>query len=205
MKRWQASCYVIVGGRGASAHCKYTLRRTNEPSRLPRLSRSSRHDDDNWKSSRNKVPRLQGSMSAIPLPAPYRCSPCKGREARDRRASSIRVEVAHRVSLSRLAEERLGVETAETELLFLTHPVPLLQYLFTGGDPALLFPFVAILRAQGRTTYLCICSPWSADGIRSVGMTQQMTRQMEEKLIHAAVDLRDSDSKATIVLKGARS
>ena len=102
-------------------------------------------------------------------------------------------EVAHRLSLSRLAEERLGVETQEVEVLFLRHPLLLLQYLFTGGDPALLFPFVAILRAQGRSTHLCLCSPWSSGGIRSSALSRHMVKQMEEKLIQAAAHLGNSE------------
>ena len=102
-------------------------------------------------------------------------------------------EVAHRLNLSRLAEERLGVKTAEVELLFLKHSLLLLQYLFPGGDPALLFPFVAILRAQGRSTHLCLCSPWSSGGIRSSALSRHMVKQMEEKLIQAAAHLGDSD------------
>jgi hypothetical protein len=103
-------------------------------------------------------------------------------------------EVAHRLSLSRLAEERLGVETEEVEVLFLRHPLLLLQYLFTGGgDPALLFPFMAILRAQGRSTHLCLCSAWSTGGIPSSAFSRQMVKPWEEKLIQAAAHLGDSE------------
>jgi len=102
-------------------------------------------------------------------------------------------EVAHRLNLSRLAEERLGVKTQEVEVLFLRHPLLLLQYLFTGRDPVLLFPFMAILRAQGRSTHLCLCSPWSSGGIRSSALSRHMVKQMEEKLIQAAAHLGDSD------------
>jgi len=73
------------------AHRKCTIRRTNEPSRLLRLSRSRRHDDGNWNSNRNKMPGLQSSLSAVDLPAPYRRSPPKGHEARGRRALPIRI------------------------------------------------------------------------------------------------------------------
>ncbi|HSF14456.1 MAG TPA: hypothetical protein VLK65_02760 [Vicinamibacteria bacterium] len=57
-------------------------------------------------------------------------------------------ELAHRLSLSRLAELRLGVKASDVEVLFFTHPLLLLQYFSAGGEPALLFPFVGILRAQ---------------------------------------------------------
>src|SRR3972149_1806477 len=66
-------------------------RRTNEPSRLLRLSRASRHDDDNGKSNRNKMRGLPSSLSAVPVRPPYRRSPPKSREARGRRAQPIRV------------------------------------------------------------------------------------------------------------------
>ena len=102
-------------------------------------------------------------------------------------------EVAHRLSLSRLAEKRLGVETPEVEVLFLRHPLLLLQYLFTRGDPALLFPFMAILRAQGRSTHVCLCSAWSSGGIRSSALSRHMVKQSEEKLIKAAAHLGDSE------------
>lgn len=102
-------------------------------------------------------------------------------------------EVAHRLSLSRLAEERLGVETSEeVEVLFLMHPLLLLQCLFTGGDPALLFPFMAILRAQGRSTHLCLCSAWSTGAIPSSALSRQMAKPWEEKLIQAAAHLGES-------------
>lgn len=103
-------------------------------------------------------------------------------------------EVAHRLSLSGLAEERLGVKTAEVEVLFLKHPLVLLQYLFTGGDPALLlFSFIAILQAQGRSTHLCLCSAWSSGGIRSSALSRHMVKPWEEKLIQAAAHLGDSE------------
>ena len=102
-------------------------------------------------------------------------------------------EVAYRLSLSRLAEERLGVKTEEVEVLFLRHPLLLLQYLFTRADPALLFPFIAILRAQGRSTHLCLCSVWSSGEIRSSVLSRHMVKQSEEKLIKAAAHLGDSE------------
>ena len=43
-------------------------------------------------------------------------------------------EVTHRLSLSQLAQERLGVKSPEVEVLFLTHLLLFLQYLFTRGD-----------------------------------------------------------------------
>src|SRR3990172_6200715 len=73
------------------AHRKYAIRRTNEPSRLLRLSRSSQHDDDNGNSNRNRMRGLQSSRSAVPLGPPYRRSPPKSREAGGRRALPIRV------------------------------------------------------------------------------------------------------------------
>lgn len=111
-------------------------------------------------------------------------------------------EVAYRLSLSRLAKEQLGVETEDVELLFLKHPLVLLQYLFTGGDPALLLPFVAILRAQGASTHVCVCSAWPAEGFRSSGLSWQMAKQSEEKLIQAATHLGESGSKVMVAFAG---
>lgn len=114
-------------------------------------------------------------------------------------------EVAYRLNLSRLAKERLGVETAEVEVLFLKHPLLLLQYLFSGGDPALLFPFMAILRAQGRSTHLCFCSAWSSGGIRSSALSRHMVKQWEGKLIQAAAHLGDSEVLRASKDVGSRS
>lgn len=104
-------------------------------------------------------------------------------------------EVAHRLSLSRLAEERLGVKTHDVQVLFLNHPVLLLQYLLTSGDPVLLFPLMAMLRARGRSTQLCFCSTWSTGELRSSGLSSYLAKQTEEKLIRVAAELGDSESE----------
>lgn len=62
----------------------------------------------------------------------------------------------------------------------------------------MLFPFVAILRAQGASTHVSRCSAWPADGLRSSGLSSHMAKQSEEKLIQAATHLGESDSKVMV-------
>jgi hypothetical protein len=105
-------------------------------------------------------------------------------------------EVAHRLSLSRLAEEQLEVKAPAMEVLFFNHPLLLLQYSFAGGDPALLFPFVAILRGHGRSTLLCLCSAWPAQGFRPGSLSTHLAKLTERKLDQAALRLETVTQRA---------
>jgi len=94
-------------------------------------------------------------------------------------------EVAHRLSLFQLVEDRLGVESPEGEVLFLTHPLLLLQYLFTHGDLALVFPFAAILSGHGRSTHVGSVG----SGNPAEHFVAAHERQTEGELIRAASGL----------------
>lgn len=98
-------------------------------------------------------------------------------------------EIGERIPLSDLARERLGVEAAAVEVLHLNHPLLLLQCLFADGDPALLFPLVAIVRPGADSTEVCICSAWSQGGIRMTELSEQLAIQTKERLLLAAEDM----------------
>lgn len=119
------------------------------------------------------------------------CSPRKALKLVKKELSRSGFEVMHRVSLSRLAEAQLGVKAQETEVLFLKHPLLLLQYFLTGADAALLLPLVAILRGHDRSTLLCLCSAWSTQELRSSSLSMHLARLTESKLDRAALGLKN--------------
>ena len=98
-------------------------------------------------------------------------------------------EISARISLSDLARERLGVEAAAIEVLHLNHPLLLLQYLFADGDPALLFPLVAIVRYEADSTEVCICAAWYEGGIRMSELSERLANQTKERLLLAAENM----------------
>ena len=98
-------------------------------------------------------------------------------------------EISERISLSDLARERLGVEAAAIEVLHLNHPLLLLQYLFADGDPALLFPLVAIVRSGADSTEVCICAAWYEGGIRMSELSERLANQTKERLLLAAENM----------------
>ena len=91
-------------------------------------------------------------------------------------------EIGGRIPLSDLARERLGVEAGAVEVLHFNHPLLLLQCLFADGDPALLFPLVAIVRSGGDSTEVCICSAWPERGVMT-GLSEHLANQTKERLL----------------------
>jgi len=98
-------------------------------------------------------------------------------------------EIGERIPLSDLARERLGIEAAAVEVLYLNHPLLLLQCLFADGDPALLFPLVAIVRSGADSTEVCICAAWSESGRRMSELSEHLANQTKERLQLAAEDM----------------
>ncbi|HEX9725841.1 MAG TPA: hypothetical protein VGC53_16300 [Vicinamibacteria bacterium] len=99
------------------------------------------------------------------------------------------LEISERIPLSDLARERLGIEAAAVEVLYLNHPLLLLQCLFADGDPALLFPLVAIVRSGADSTEVCICAAWSESGRRMSELSEHLANQTKERLQLAAEDM----------------
>jgi uncharacterized protein (DUF302 family) len=97
-------------------------------------------------------------------------------------------EISERIPLSELARERLGVEAAAIEVLHLNHPLLLLQCLFADGDPALLFPLIAIVWSRGDSTEVCICSAWAERGVMR-GLSEQLANQTKERLLLVAEEM----------------
>ena len=97
-------------------------------------------------------------------------------------------EISERIPLSELARERLGVEAAAIEVLHLNHPLLLLQCLFADGDPALLFPLIAIVWSRRDSTEVCICSAWAERGLMR-GLSEQLANQTKERLLLVAEEM----------------
>lgn len=98
-------------------------------------------------------------------------------------------EVVGRENLAALAHEGLGVETAPLHLLYIKHPLLLLQTLLMGGEPSLFFPFVAILRPSGLFTEICILSVRAQEKVAMRGLGEQLLAQTWEKLVQATARL----------------
>ena len=118
------------------------------------------------------------SVCRLSLPGPRR-------KALKRMAAMLEeagFEIGGRIPLSDLARERLGVEAGAVEVLHFNHPLLLLQCLFADGDPALLFPLVAIVRSGGDSTEVCICSAWPERGVMT-GLSEHLANQTKERLL----------------------
>lgn len=101
-------------------------------------------------------------------------------------------EVVGRENLATLAHEALGVETASLEVLYIKHPLLLLQALLMGGEPRLFFPFIAILRPSGLFTEICMMSISAQEKAPARGLGEQLLAQTWEKLFQATAPLRTS-------------
>ena len=124
------------------------------------------------------------SVCRLSLPVPRR-------KALKRMAAMLEeagFEISERIPLSELARERLGVEAAAIEVLHLNHPLLLLQCLFADGDPALLFPLIAIVWSRGDSTEVCICSAWAERGVMR-GLSEQLANQTKERLLLVAEEM----------------
>ena len=140
--------------------------------------------------------RTEGCLSCqAPCPRSIGRFTISGSPRRARKQLAIALEAAgfeigQKVRLSELTQERMHLDVPRTELLYLNHPPLLLQCLFIDGDPALLFPAVAIIRTQRDSTDICFCSVWSGDGIQMGGLSEHLAEQSKKRLLVVASKMR---------------
>lgn len=101
-------------------------------------------------------------------------------------------EVHTHIDLANLARKLLAVETPPVDLLYITRPLLFLQSLFTGGEPSLFFPFLALLRPSNDSTEVCITSAWSQADFPKTALTEHLMAQTRERHLDALAPLRDT-------------
>jgi len=91
-------------------------------------------------------------------------------------------EIIHSLDLSTLARDHLRLEAPPLKILYLSHPVLLLQSSFMRGSPHLFHPWLVVLRPEGERTLVCVSSACLCGEEAFDAFSHHFARQMSRRL-----------------------
>ncbi|GMR22196.1 MAG: hypothetical protein BMS9Abin37_0529 [Acidobacteriota bacterium] len=104
------------------------------------------------------------------------------RQCLERAAQRQGFEIIHSLDLSALARDHLRLKAPPLTILYLSHPVLLLQSSFTRGSPQLFHPWVVVLRPKEERTLVCVSSACLCREEAADAFSHHFARQMSKRL-----------------------
>lgn len=106
----------------------------------------------------------------------------EARQCLERAVQRQGFEIIHSLDLSALARDHLRLEVPTLVILYLSHPVLLLQSSFTRGSPCLFHPWLVVLRPEKERTLVCVSSACLCGEESAHALSHYFARQMSKRL-----------------------